>query len=71
MLPRARLEGKIANDEWDEFPFSDDEQRTQLDAKGLAALGASLFASALALSGGLCFLMSMPGLLQAGHRPPI
>lgn len=51
-------------EEWDEFLFSDDDQgSSQLDAKGLATLGASLLASALMLSGGLCALMSMPGLL--------
>lgn len=51
-------------EEWDEFLFSDDDQGSaQLDAKSLAALGASLLASALVLSGGLCALMSTPGLL--------
>lgn len=51
-------------DEWDEFLFSDDDQaNARLGAKSLAALGASLLASALVLSGGLCALMAMPGLL--------
>lgn len=57
LTPNTAIDTPV--DEWDEFLFSDDNQGNgKLGAKGLAAFGASLLASALVLGGSLCALMS-------------